>query len=99
LHGPPLTPRARRPRICISEGDYRARGQRRRGDSTQTLVHVCTAAHYEKDDQVCTQDDSTIGNLAGAHLIVYAAGQHFSIDSLIVQGHCILAGTTKKRRG
>ena len=47
-------------------------------------MHVCTAAHYEKDDQVCTQDDSTIGNLAGAHLIVYAAGQHFSTDSLIV---------------
>jgi hypothetical protein len=52
--------------------------------STQTLVHVCTAAHYEKGDQVCTQDDSTIGNLAAAHLIVYAAGPTFSADRLIV---------------
>jgi serine/threonine protein kinase len=51
--------------------------------STQTLVHVCTAAHYEKDHGICTQDDSTIGNL-GAHLIIYAAGQQFSTDSLIV---------------
>jgi hypothetical protein len=52
--------------------------------STQTLVHVCTAAHYDKDNQFCMQDDSTIRNLAGAHLIVYAAGQQFSSDRLIV---------------
>jgi hypothetical protein len=53
-------------------------------DSTQTLVYVCTAAHYDKDNQFCMQDDSTIRNLAGAHLTVYTAGQQFSTDRLIV---------------
>src|ERR687886_1730570 len=52
--------------------------------STQTLVHVCTAAHYGKGHQVCTQDDSTIDNLASGHVLVYAPGQHFSTDRLIV---------------
>jgi hypothetical protein len=52
--------------------------------STQTLVHVCTAAHYEKGTHVCTQDDSTIGNLVSGHVLVHAAGQHFSTDRLIV---------------
>jgi hypothetical protein len=54
--------------------------------STQTLVHVCTAAHYEKGDQVCTQDDSTIGNLAAAHVMVdapYIPGGTFATDSLM----------------
>jgi hypothetical protein len=51
--------------------------------STQTLVHICAAAHYEKGDQVCTQDDRTIGNLAAAHVVVYAAGRTFSTNSLM----------------